>query len=412
MPKYYKWTLHSKEIVQKYFEALTIPLVSEERTQLAMLRKLYSSRETTEHMTWHATHQTDEGSICHPFDAEAWKHFDWMYPDFAEELCNIRLGLCIDSFVPHIIPGLSNPKRLIDVYLEPLIEELLQLWHVGVRTYDHATNKVFIMQAVLMWTMNDIPAYGDHLLDRVANISPAVEIPLSLPDGYVMDIKEKMKDNMIARGDLKFICNCLELKLDERRLKVMPIAIYTLAKEQKRRVCEWICGLKFFDGYASNLARCIDMTELWMHGIKNHDCHVFMQKLIPVAFREMLFEHVWSALIEVSILFQSICSTTLDIHKLRELENNVAIILCNLKKIFLPAFSDSMVHLIIHLPYKARVGEPVQYRWMYSFERFLRELKKKVKNKAHAEASIVEIYIVEKIVLFTSRDFEPDVQSK
>ncbi|KAK4384189.1 hypothetical protein Sango_3083000 [Sesamum angolense] len=38
---------------------------------------------------------------------------------------------------------------------------------------------------------------------------------------------------------------------------------------------------------------------------------------------------------------------------------------------------------------------------MYPFERFLRELKKKVKNKAHVEASIVE-----EIDLFTSQYFD------
>ncbi|KAL0322217.1 UNVERIFIED_CONTAM: hypothetical protein Scaly_2518100 [Sesamum calycinum] len=70
----------------------------------------------------------------------------------------------------------------------------------------------------------------------------------------------------------------------------------------------------------------------------------------------MLPEHIWSALIEVSLLFQSICSTTLVVHKLHELENSVAIILYNLEKIFPPAFFDSMEHLIVHLPYEARVG--------------------------------------------------------
>ncbi|KAL0433737.1 UNVERIFIED_CONTAM: hypothetical protein Slati_2708000 [Sesamum latifolium] len=71
--------------------------------------------------------------------------------------------MCMSSeyiFLTMVIPGQSNPKRLIDVYLEPLIEELLQLWHVGVRTYDHATDNECIMRAALMWTMNDLPAYG------------------------------------------------------------------------------------------------------------------------------------------------------------------------------------------------------------------------------------------------------------
>ncbi|KAL0396288.1 UNVERIFIED_CONTAM: hypothetical protein Scaly_0077200 [Sesamum calycinum] len=59
-----------------------------------------------------------------------------------------------------VIPSPSNPQRLIDVYLKPLIKELLQLWHVGVRTYDHGMDRAFMMRAALMWTMNDLPAYG------------------------------------------------------------------------------------------------------------------------------------------------------------------------------------------------------------------------------------------------------------
>ncbi|KAL2249876.1 UNVERIFIED_CONTAM: hypothetical protein Sindi_2461300 [Sesamum indicum] len=106
-------------------------------------------------MTWHGNHQMEEGSMCHPSDAEAWRHFDRTYLDFAAEPCNIRLRLCIDGFAPHgqygrtyscwpviltlynfplrmcmseeymfltmVILSPSNPKRLID---ELLTEEL------------------------------------------------------------------------------------------------------------------------------------------------------------------------------------------------------------------------------------------------------------------------------------------------
>ncbi|KAL0416717.1 UNVERIFIED_CONTAM: hypothetical protein Slati_3503600 [Sesamum latifolium] len=188
----------------------------------------------------------------------------------------------------------------------------------------------------------------------------------------------------------------------------MPKAVYTLTKDQKRKVCEWVKCLRFPDGYASNLSRCVDMTELRLHGMKSHDCHIFMQKLIPVAFWEMVPEHVWSALTEVSLMFQVLCSTTLDIRKVQELEDSVAVIMCNFEKVFPPAFFDSMEHLILHLPYETSVGGPVQYRWMYPFERFLHELK----NKVHVEASIVEAYIVEKIGWFTSHYFEHHVTCK
>ncbi|KAL0360854.1 UNVERIFIED_CONTAM: hypothetical protein Sradi_3769900 [Sesamum radiatum] len=160
------------------------------------------------------------------------------------------------------------------------------------------------------------------------------------------------------------------------------------------------------------LLTLLDMlTFLRLHDMKSHDCHVLMQKLIPVAFCELLPEFVWSALMEVSLLFQVLCSTTLDVKKVQELEENI-VIMCNLEKIFPPAFFDSMDHLIVHLSYEARVGGPVQYRWMYPFERFLRDLKKKVKNKAHVEALICEAYNVQEIGWFTSHYFESHVICK
>lgn len=60
-----------------------------------------------------------------------------------------------------IIPGPSSPGMDIDVYLQPLIEELQELWNVGVRTFDVLKKNNFVMRAQLMWTINDFPAYAD-----------------------------------------------------------------------------------------------------------------------------------------------------------------------------------------------------------------------------------------------------------
>ncbi|KAL0345529.1 UNVERIFIED_CONTAM: hypothetical protein Sradi_4384200 [Sesamum radiatum] len=64
----------------------------------------------------------------------------------------------------------------------------------------------------------------------------------------VMDTKGKTKDNLNAWKNLKIICNQPELKLDEWRPNTMLKAVYTLTKEQKRGIREWIRGLKFPDG--------------------------------------------------------------------------------------------------------------------------------------------------------------------
>ncbi|GJV80093.1 reverse transcriptase domain-containing protein [Tanacetum coccineum] len=50
-------------------------------------------------MIWHATKKcTEPGKMQHPVDGRAWKKFDTMYPDFAKEPRNVRLGLAVDGF--------------------------------------------------------------------------------------------------------------------------------------------------------------------------------------------------------------------------------------------------------------------------------------------------------------------------
>ncbi|EFE88070.1 transposase family tnp2, partial [Bifidobacterium breve DSM 20213 = JCM 1192] len=48
----------------------------------------------------------------------------------------------------------------IDVYLRPLILELKELWEKGVKTRDAGTKKNFTLRAILLWTINDFPAYA------------------------------------------------------------------------------------------------------------------------------------------------------------------------------------------------------------------------------------------------------------
>ncbi|XP_010695706.1 uncharacterized protein LOC104908312 [Beta vulgaris subsp. vulgaris] len=55
----------------------------------------------------------------------------------------------------------KGPKKNIDVYLQPLIEELKLLWNVGVETYDASKKEKFRLFASLLWTVSDYPTYGD-----------------------------------------------------------------------------------------------------------------------------------------------------------------------------------------------------------------------------------------------------------
>ena len=71
-------------------------------------------------------------------------------------MCNTQQFM----FLTMLIPGPKGPKKEIDVYLEPLIEELQLLWNEGVETYDASSKTNFTMRASLLWTISDFPAYA------------------------------------------------------------------------------------------------------------------------------------------------------------------------------------------------------------------------------------------------------------
>ena len=64
------------------------------------------------------------------------------------------------SMMSLLIPEPISSGKDIDVYLQPLVDELKELWEIGVKTYDASKGENFQMQAALLWIINDFPAYG------------------------------------------------------------------------------------------------------------------------------------------------------------------------------------------------------------------------------------------------------------
>ncbi|XP_039120731.1 uncharacterized protein LOC120257299 [Dioscorea cayenensis subsp. rotundata] len=482
------------------------------------LQRLYASNATAKEMRWHAEHEAEEGVMRHCSDSLAWKHFSNTHPSFAAESWNVRLGLCTDGFQPFgqsgqqfsswpvivtpynlppsmcmkeeymfltvIVLGPRNPKDMLDVYLQPLIAELRQLWEIGAETYDASRKNNFQMRAALMWTISDFPAFSmlsewstagrkacpyckedsdaftltrggkqswfdnhrnflppnhpfrknktDFRKNRmVTKMAPTIqtrdEIFKEIQDlklkrvmdtgayetnsriakttgwrkcsifwdlpywrtnlichnldvmhieknvfenifNTVMNVEGKTKDNAKSREDLKEFCYRPELERNDATGKY-PKACYTLDKQSKIVLCEWLRNLRFPDGYASNMSRCIDMRKLKLFGMKSHDCHVFMKRLLPIAFKELLPLGVCRALTELSNFFKELTSTTIREEDMLRLNEEIPLILCKLERIFPQSFFDSMEHLPVHLAYEAWIAGPIQYRWMYPFER-------------------------------------------
>jgi len=75
------------------------------------------------------------------------------------------------------------------------------------------------------------------------------------------------------------------------------------------------------------------MEECRLYGIKSHDCHVFMQTLIPLAYHDLLSNGIWDALMEISNFFRDICSNKLNVDHIERIETNIVETICELEMI-------------------------------------------------------------------------------
>lgn len=480
----------------------------------------------------------------HPCDSDAWKALDSFDIEFASEERNVRIGLATDGFTPFsmtaasyscwpvfaipynlppedcmkdefmfltlIIPGKDHPGVNLNVMLEPLIEELKELWE-GVEAYDSFMKQKFKLRAAYLWSIHDYLAYGifagwrvsgrlgcpicgketdcfwldkggkfcyfdchrsflplnhpfrlqahEFRKDTIVTKEPPKrrtgweiaeelsnlvrnedgdgfagfgkthnwthkcglwELPymraLQLPHNIdvmhqernmcealfntVMDFPDKTKDNFKARVDLGNICNRPTLMLRENGGK--PRAEFALRPNERKEVMKWMKDLKFPDGYGAGFRRSVNLKTMKINGLKSHDYHIMMERLIPVMLRGYINEEVWKAIAELSYFYRQLCAKEILKEMMQKLEESAPVLLCKLEKIFPPAFFNPMQHLLIHLPYEAKVGGLVCYRWMYPIERMLKKLKSMVGNKAKVEGCIAEEFKFKEIAFLTS----------
>jgi hypothetical protein len=97
-----------------------------------------------------------------------------------------------------------------------------------------------------------------------------------------MGFPGKTKDNMKARQDLAELCNrpSLELKVNGGK----PHASFYLKPQQRKEVMRWMKRLKFSDCYVAGLRRFVNMMKGKLIGLKSHDYHIIMERLMPVMF--------------------------------------------------------------------------------------------------------------------------------
>ncbi|XP_057250770.1 uncharacterized protein LOC130591463 [Beta vulgaris subsp. vulgaris] len=468
------------------------------------LQRLFMCSKTAHHMRWHHERSVKDGVIEHPADGKAWQHFDEKYAPFSSESRNVRLGLISDGFNPFsnvakpysiwpvmlvpynlppsmcmkpssmllsmLIPGPKGPGDAIDVYLQPLIEELKELWEVGVETYDASKKENFKMRAALLSTINDFPAYAmlsgwstkgkracpcchketsymwlpncfKHVYMRHRRFLPINhpwrrkkdvfgkkekgEIPKPLSGEEVLeqvrdlegiclskDPTKKTKVSHKIRGDnwnkksIFFELPYWKTLLLRYNLDVMHI---------EKNICDIILGtIMNIKGQTKDTANSrFDMKGLdcKISGLKSHDCHVLLQSILPLVIRGLLVKDVSEPLVELCQFFGVLCARSMQVEHLEKIKAQIPLTLSKLEAWMPPSCFDVMLHLSVHLADEVIIGGPVHFRWMYPGERYLHKLKLYVRNKARPEGSIAEGYIVDECMTLCSRYLD-DVETK
>jgi hypothetical protein len=218
-----------------------------------------------------------------------------------------------------------------------------------------------------------------------------------------MGFPGKTKDNRKARQDLAELCNHPSLQLKVNGGK--PHTSFCLKPQQRKEVMQWMKGLKFPDGYTASLRRSVNMATGKLIGLKSHDYHIIMERLLHVMFRGFFYDVVWMVLAELSYFYRQLCAKEITIEMMQKLEKEIPVLLCKMEKNFHPGFFNPMQHLLIHLPYKAKVGGLVQYMWMYHIERALKYLKPMVDNRARVKGCITEAFTLKEVAYFSSAYF-------
>ena len=172
---------------------------------IPQLQRMFSSKELSKLNVWHHFHKSRDGKMRHTADSPQWNfvHTE-LEPEagnnmFGRDPRDIHLGLALDgmnpysekrsthSLTPVIVFNYNLPPWMVtkkyfvmlclliptklsltglnfDVFIQPLVDELQQLWsRTGVRTRDaraYMGMPVFNLRAALMWTLHDFPAYG------------------------------------------------------------------------------------------------------------------------------------------------------------------------------------------------------------------------------------------------------------
>jgi hypothetical protein len=125
-----------------------------------------------------------------------------------------------------------------------------------------------------------------------------------------------------------------------------------------------------------------------------------MMQILPVAIRGIMDEQVRQTLFGLCNFFDVISRKSIGVKKLKKLQEEIVVILCELEMYFPPAFFDIMVHMLVHVMEDIVQLGPTFLHSMIPFERINGVIKGYVRNRSCPDGSIAMGFLTEECISF------------
>nr|XP_011463602.1 PREDICTED: uncharacterized protein LOC101298016 [Fragaria vesca subsp. vesca] len=400
-----------------------------------------------------------DGMMRHPANSPTWKMVNTNWPDFGIEPRNLRLALSSDGFNPYgaisskyscwpvilitynlppwlcmkrkymmltlLISGPKQPRNDIDVYLQPLVDDLKVLWDGIEQVYDSVRGEYFKLKAVLLWTINDFPAYG-NLSGCVVKGYNACPICVDQTKPYRLKHSKKLVfwrnrrqlprhhpylkqasafDNTIEKEDAP-----TPLTGEETFARVQGLpkasgkgnAPAPYKGPPKNRPC-WKKKSVFYELDCLKFLPVRHNLDV-MH-IEKNCCDAILGTLLNIPGKTKDGVAARLGMVDMGIctdLKPTAGGPSRFSSNIRNLVSVNDLKLGNLKS------HDCHVIMQLLLPVAIRSVLEKPVRWMYPFERYMNVFKGMVHNRTFPEGCIAECYIVEETVEFLEERMLPE----
>jgi hypothetical protein len=106
--------------------------------------------------------------------------------------------------------------------------------------------------------------------------------------------------------------------------------------------------LKFPDRYAANIKQAVNVSTGKLNGLKSHDYHIFIERLMPVMFCSYFKADLWNMFAKLSYFYRQICVKQVSKVMIQSLEKEIAVLVCKMETVLPPGWFNVMQHLLVH----------------------------------------------------------------